>query len=96
MVGTRNKSIAQKLKVGDLRKLAHCVENDIIDLETLRADIASVCDLTENPIAQGPEMNKYGFTFSAPAPRDAIRGASWRILMYLNMMMVLMRCSGGA
>ena len=63
MVGTRKKSIAKKIKVGDLRKLAHCVEKDIIDLETLRADIASVCDLTENPIAQGPEMNKYGFTF---------------------------------
>ena len=56
MVGTRKKSIAKKLKVGDLRKLAHCVEKDIIDLETLRADIASVCDLTENPIAQGPKL----------------------------------------
>ena len=84
MVGTRKKSIAKKLKVGDLRKLAHCVEKDIIDLETLRADIASVCDLTENPIAQGPEMNKYGFTFLAPARRDALCGASWRILMYLS------------
>ena len=58
MVGTRKKSIAQKLKVGDLRKLAHCVEKDIIDLDTSRANIASVCDLTENPIAQGPEIEK--------------------------------------
>ena len=84
MVGTRKKSIAKKLKVGDLRKLAHCVEKDIIDLETLRADIASVCDLTENPIAQGPEISHSRITFSAPRSRDTLRGASWRILMYLT------------
>ena len=30
-----------------------------------------------------PKITKYGFTFQRKFPRDKLRSASWRILMYL-------------
>ena len=33
-----------------------------------------------------PKRTKYGFTFQRKFPRDKLRSASWRILMYLSVM----------